>query len=56
MSGDIFLQRGEDDLVPMTEAPYDSGDVLQELLEVEPDIREAVIEAILRSGGLEKAS
>jgi hypothetical protein len=32
VSGGVFLLRGEDDLVPMTEAPYDSEDVLQELL------------------------
>lgn len=38
MSGDIFLQRGEDDLIPMTEADYDSEDVLQELLARFPDL------------------
>src|SRR5438067_221536 len=38
MSGGIFLQRGEDDLVRMTEAPYDSEDVLQELLAKFPDL------------------
>ena len=38
MSGDIFLLRGADDLVPMTEAPYDSEDVLQELLAKFPDL------------------
>src|SRR3954451_7376395 len=38
MSGGIFLLRGEDDLVPMTEAPYDSEDVLQELLAKFPDL------------------
>jgi hypothetical protein len=38
MSGDIFLLRGGDDLVPMTEAPYDSEDVLQELLAKFPDL------------------
>jgi hypothetical protein len=32
LSGGIFLLRGEDDLVRMTEAPYDSEDVLRELL------------------------
>ncbi|MGH2954730.1 MAG: hypothetical protein ACRDK9_12095 [Solirubrobacterales bacterium] len=38
MSGGIFLLRGEDDLVPMTEAAYDSEDVLQELLAKFPDL------------------
>lgn len=38
MSGDIFLLRGGDDLVPMTEARYDSEDVLQELLAKFPDL------------------
>ena len=38
MSGTIFLPRGADDLVPMTEAPYDSEDVLQELLAKFPDL------------------
>ena len=38
VSGDIFLLRGEDDLVPMAEAPYDSEDVLQELLAKFPDL------------------
>ncbi len=38
VSGDIFLLRGGDDLVPMTEAPYDSEDVLQELLAKFPDL------------------
>ncbi len=38
VSGGIFLLRGEDDLVPMTEAPYDSEDVLQELLAKFPDL------------------
>jgi hypothetical protein len=38
MSGGIFLLRGEDDLVPMTEAPYDTEDVLQELLAKFPDL------------------
>lgn len=37
MSGGIFLQRG-DELVRMTEAPYDSEDVLQELLAKFPDL------------------
>ena len=37
-SGTIFLPRGADDLVPMTEAPYDSEDVLQELLAKFPDL------------------
>lgn len=32
MSGDIFLQRGPDELVPMREAAYDSEEVLQKLL------------------------
>ena len=38
MSGGIFLLRGQDDLVRMTEAPYDSEDVLQELLAKFPDL------------------
>src|SRR2546423_12779623 len=38
MSGGIFLLRGGDDLVPMTEAPYDTEDVLQELLAKFPDL------------------
>jgi hypothetical protein len=38
MSGGIFLLRGDDDLVPMTEAPYDTEDVLQELLAKFPDL------------------
>jgi hypothetical protein len=38
MSGDIFLLRGGDDLVSMTEAPYDSEDVLQELIAKFPDL------------------
>ena len=38
VSGGIFLLRGEDDLVPMTEARYDSEDVLQELLAKFPDL------------------
>jgi hypothetical protein len=38
VSGGIFLLRGGDDLVPMTEAPYDSEDVLQELLAKFPDL------------------
>ena len=38
MRGDIFLLRGADDLVPMTEAPYDSEAVLQELLAKFPDL------------------
>ena len=38
MSGGIFLLRGEDNLVRMTEAPYDSEDVLQELLAKFPDL------------------
>lgn len=38
MSGGIFLLRGEDDLVPMREAPYDSEDILQELLARFPDL------------------
>lgn len=32
VSGDIFLQHGEDEPIPMSEAPYDTEDVLQELL------------------------
>jgi hypothetical protein len=38
VSGGIFLLRGEDDLVPMAEAPYDSEDVLQALLAKFPDL------------------
>ena len=38
MSGGIFLLRGGDELVPMTEAPYDTEDVLQELLAKFPDL------------------
>jgi hypothetical protein len=38
VSGSIFLLRGEDDLVPMSEGPYDSEDVLQELLAKFPDL------------------
>jgi hypothetical protein len=38
VSGGVFLLRGEDDLVPMTEAPYDSEDVLQRLLAKFPDL------------------
>ena len=38
MSGGIFLLRGGDDLVAMTEAPYASEDVLQELLAKFPDL------------------
>jgi hypothetical protein len=38
VSSGIFLLRGGDDLVPMTEAPYDSEDVLQELLAKFPDL------------------
>jgi len=38
VTGSIFLLRGEDDLVPMTEAPYDSEAVLQELLARFPDL------------------
>jgi hypothetical protein len=38
VSGNIFLLRGGDDLVPMTEAPYDTEDVLQELLAKFPDL------------------
>jgi hypothetical protein len=41
VSGDIFLLRGEDDLVPMAEAPYDSEDVLQELDQPDPDDAES---------------
>jgi hypothetical protein len=32
MSGGIFLLRGDDDLVEMTEQPYDSEDILQALI------------------------
>jgi len=38
VSGGIFLQRGGDNLVPMTEALYESEDVLQELLAKFPDL------------------
>jgi hypothetical protein len=38
VSGGIFLLRGEDDLVPMTEASYDTEDVLQALLAKFPDL------------------
>jgi hypothetical protein len=38
VSGGVYLLRGEDDLVPMTEAPYDSEDVLQRLLAKFPDL------------------
>jgi hypothetical protein len=38
VSGGIFLLRGEDDFVPMAEAPYDSEDVLQALLAKFPDL------------------
>lgn len=38
MNGGIFLLRGEDELVPMREAPYESEDVLQELLARFPDL------------------
>ena len=38
VSGGVFLLRGEDDLVPMIEAPYDSEDVLQRLLAKFPDL------------------
>jgi hypothetical protein len=38
VSGDIFLQRGPDDLVKMREVPYDSEKVLQKLLAKFPDL------------------
>lgn len=38
MSGDIFLLRGDDDLVPMTDRPYDTEDVLQTLVARFPDL------------------
>ena len=38
MSGGVFLLRGDDDLVPMAEAPYDSEDVLQGLIAKFPDL------------------
>lgn len=38
MSVSIFRVRGRDDLVPMTEASYDSEDVLQELLAKFPEL------------------
>ena len=41
MSGGIYLLRGDDDLVEMNEAPYDSEDVLQTLLAKYPSLLEA---------------
>src|SRR5438270_5642435 len=38
MSGGIFLLHGEDDVVRMTEQPYDTEDVLQALLARFPDL------------------
>lgn len=38
MSGGIYLLRGDDDLVEMNEAPYDSEDVLQTLLAKYPSL------------------
>jgi hypothetical protein len=38
VSGSIFLLRDGDELVPMTEAPYDTEDVLQGLLARFPDL------------------
>ena len=38
MSGDIFLVRGEDELLPMTETAYDTEDVLQALIARFPDL------------------
>jgi len=41
VSGGIYLLRGDDDLVEMNEAPYDSEDVLQTLLAKYPSLLEA---------------
>src|SRR4051794_36639387 len=38
MSGDIFLLRGEDELLAMTETAYDTEDVLQALIAKFPDL------------------
>lgn len=38
MSGDIFLVRGEDELLPMKETAYDTEDVLQALIARFPDL------------------
>ena len=38
MSGDIFLVRGDDELVPMVETAYDTEDVLQALIARFPDL------------------
>src|SRR5664280_2962291 len=37
-SGGMYLLHGDDDLIAMTEAPYDSEDVLQSLLAKYPDL------------------
>lgn len=38
MAGGVYLLRGDDDFLPMTEAPYDSEDVLQALIAKFPDL------------------
>jgi hypothetical protein len=38
VGGDIFLVRGDDELVPMVETAYDSEDVLQALIARFPDL------------------
>ena len=38
MTGGMYLLQGDDDLIAMTEAPYDSEDVLQALLAKYPDL------------------
>lgn len=38
MTGGMYLLQGDDDLIAMTEAPYDSEDVLQSLLAKYPDL------------------
>ena len=38
MAGGIYLLRGDDDFLPMKEAPYDSEDVLQALIAKFPDL------------------
>jgi len=38
MTGGMYLLQGDDDLIAMTESPYDSEDVLQSLLAKYPDL------------------
>ena len=38
MTGGMYLLQGDDNLIAMTEAPYDSEDVLQSLLAKYPDL------------------